>query len=69
MNEESEDHTGMFHRFTKPSFAPEAEIVNTGAFVFAVLWYVAGSRPPATTGTTPEISSFDNKFLPLFGVI
>lgn len=42
---------------------------NTGAFVFAVLWYIAGSRPPATTGTTPEISSFDNKFLPLFGVI
>ncbi len=37
IKEESEDHTGICQRFIYPAFAPEADIVTTGAFVLATL--------------------------------
>ena len=37
MKEESEDQTGHPQIFTNPAFAPEAEIVITGAFVLDLL--------------------------------
>ena len=37
IKDESDDQTGLCHRFTKPAFAPEAEMVNTGAVVLGVL--------------------------------
>jgi len=37
INDESDDQTGLFHNLIKPAFAPEADIVKTGADVFATL--------------------------------
>ena len=69
MYDESDDQTGTFQRLTYPAFAPEADIVSTGEVVFGLLWYVAGSNPPATTGTSPGIASLDRRFFPRCGVI
>ena len=37
IKEESDDQTGLCQRFTNPALAPDAEMVNTGASVFAIL--------------------------------
>ena len=69
INDESDDQTGLFHNLIKPAFAPEADIVKTGADVFATLWNVDGSNPPATTGILPLTASFESNPLPLLGKI
>ena len=42
-------------------------MVMTGGMVLAALWKVAGSNPPATTGTFPKTASFDRSGFPLLG--
>ena len=51
-------------KFTNPAFAPEREIVITGATVWAALWYVEGTSPPATTGISPGIASLERRAVP-----
>ncbi len=69
MKDESDDQTGIFQRLVYPALAPEADIVITGETVLDTLWYVAGSSPPATTGTSPGIAFLERRFLPLLGEI
>ena len=64
MKDESDDQTGTPHKFTNPAFAPELEIVITGATVLAALWYVDGTSPPATTGISPGIASLERRAVP-----
>ena len=59
----------MPHKLTNPALAPELEMVITGATVLALLWYVDGSKPPATTGTFPQMASLVRSGVPLFGMI
>ena len=51
--EQSDAHTFVWYILVTPAFAPEPLTVMTGAPVLNVSWKYAGSRPPATTGTTP----------------
>ena len=69
INDESDDQTGRFHKFTYPAFAPEADIVITGGIVLAILWYIVGSIPPAITGISPNTAFLESKFFPRFGTI
>lgn len=60
---------GLPHKLTNPALAPELEMAITGATVLALLWYIDGSKPPAITGTSPQMTSFVRSGVPLFGII